>query len=87
MGGFLLLLCYLLKLGKVHNEAMRVTLGTTRTHPLKPCGSCLHGLLPMQTRQIVELVDAYFSTVGNLHNPLLKAVKDTEDSRLGRGKS
>ena len=26
----------LLKLGRVQNEAMRVILGTTRTHPLRP---------------------------------------------------
>ena len=41
-------------------------------------------LPPMQTRQKVEQVTAYFSAVENPHNPLHEAVKDTKGSRLGR---
>ena len=44
-------------------------------------------LPPMQTRQKVEQVKAYFSDVENPHNPLHEAVKDTKGCRLGRGKS
>ena len=44
-------------------------------------------LPPMQTRQEVERVKAYFSAIGNPHNPLHEAVKDTQGSRLVRGKS
>ena len=42
---------------------------------------------PMQTRQKVEQVKAYFSAVEKTHNPLHEAVKDTKGCRLGRGKS
>ena len=41
-------------------------------------------LLPMQTTQKVEQVKAYFSAVGNPHNTLHQAVKDTKGYRLGR---
>ena len=41
------------------------------------------GLSPMQTRQKVEQVKAYFSAVENLHNPFLEAVKNTKGSTLG----
>ena len=44
-------------------------------------------LPPMQTRQKVEQIKAYFSAVKDPHNPLLEAVKDTKGCRLGRGKS
>ena len=42
---------------------------------------------PMQTRQKVEQVKAYFIADENQHNPLHEAVKDTKGCRLGRGKS
>ena len=38
-------------------------------------------LLPMQTRQKVEQVKAYFSAVKNPHNPLQEAVTDTKECR------
>ena len=44
-------------------------------------------LPPMQTRQKVEQIKAYFSAVKDPHNPLLEAVKDTKGCRLGRGES
>ena len=44
-------------------------------------------LPPMQIRQKVEQIKAYFSAVENPHNPLHEAVKDTKRRRLGRGKS
>ena len=44
-------------------------------------------LSPVQTRQKVEQVKAYFSTVENHRNTLYEAVKDTKECRLGRGKS
>ena len=44
-------------------------------------------LPPIQTRQKMEQVKAYFSAVENPNNPLQKAVKDTKGCRLGRGKS
>ena len=42
---------------------------------------------PMQTKQKVEHVKAYFSVVENPHNPLHEVVKDTNGCRLGGGKS
>ena len=42
---------------------------------------------PVQTRQKVEQVKAYFIDGENPHNPLHEAVKDTKGCRLGRGKS
>ena len=44
-------------------------------------------LPPMQTRQKVEQVKAYFSAAENPHNPLHVAMKGTKECRLGRGKS
>ena len=44
-------------------------------------------LPPMQTRQKVEQVKAYFSAVEIPHNPVHEAVKDTKGCRLGRVKS
>ena len=44
-------------------------------------------LPPMQIRQKVEQIKAYFSAVEKPHNPLHEAVKDTKRRRLGRGKS
>ena len=41
----------------------------------------------LQTTKKVEKIKAYFSAVGNPHNPLHEAVKDTKGCRLGRGKS
>ena len=37
-------------------------------------------LPPMQTRQKVEQVKAYFSAFENPHTPLHEAVKDTKDA-------
>ena len=81
----------LLKLDRVQNEAMRVILGTTNDSPTET----LIDLPPMQTRQKVERVKAYFSAVENAHTQkknksifsLHKAVKDTAGYRLRRGKS
>ena len=39
-------------------------------------------LPPMQTRQNVEQVKAYFTAVENPHNQLHEAVKDTKEGRL-----
>ena len=44
-------------------------------------------LPPVQTRQKVEQVKAYFITIKNPLNPLHEAVKDTKGCRLGWGKS
>ena len=66
----------LLKLDRVQNEAMRVILGTTKDTPTETMRFMLD-LPPMQTRQKVEQVKAYFSAVENPHNPLHEAVKDT----------
>ena len=78
----------LLKLHRVQNEAMRVILGTTKDTctPIETMRFILD-LPPLQTTQKVEQVKAYFSAVGNPHNPLHEAVKDTKGCRLGRGKS
>ena len=75
-----------LKLDRVQNEAKRVILGTTKDTPTETTRFML-GLPPMQTRQKVEQVKAYFSAVENPHNPLHESVKDTKGCRLGRGKS
>ena len=76
----------LLKLDRVRNEAMRVILGTTKDTPTETTRFMLD-LPPMQTRQKVEQVKAYFSAVENPQNPLHDAVKDTKGCRQGRGKS
>ena len=76
----------LLKLDKVQNEAMRVILGTTQDTPTETMKFMLD-LPPMQTRQKVKHVKAYFSVVENPHNPLHEIVKDTKGCRLGGGKS
>ena len=69
----------LLKLDRVQNEAMRVILGNTKDTPTETMRFMLD--LPLvQTRQKVEQVKAYFSAVGNPHNPLHQAVKDTKDA-------
>ena len=52
----------LLKLDRVQNEAMRVILGTTKDTPTEAMRFVLD-LPPMQTRQKVEQVKAYFSAV------------------------
>ena len=44
-------------------------------------------LPPLKITQKVEQVKAYFSAVGNPHNPLHETVKDTKGCRLGWGKS
>ena len=76
----------LLNLDRVQNEAMRVTLGTTKDTPTTTMRFMLD-ISPMQTRQKVEQVKAYFSAVENPHNLLHEAEKDTKGCRLGRGKS
>ena len=76
----------LLKLERVQNEAMRVILGSTKDTPTETIRFMLD-LPPLQTTHKVEQVKAYFSDVGNPHNPLQEAVKDTKRCRLGRGKS
>ena len=76
----------LLNLDRVQNEAMRVILGTTKDTPTETTKLVLD-LTPMQTRQKVEQVKAYFSAVENPHNLLHEAEKDTKGCRLGRGKS
>jgi len=76
----------LLKLDRVQNEAMRVILGTTKDTPTETMKFMLN-LPSLQTTKKVEQVKAYFSAVGNPHNPLHEAVKDTKGYRLGRGKS
>ena len=65
---------------------MPVILGITKDTPIGTV-RFMRNLLPMQTRQKVEQVKAYFSAVENPHNPLHEAVKDTKGCRLGRGKS
>ena len=52
----------LLKLDRVQNEAMRVILGTTKNTPIQTTRFMLD-LPPMQTRQKVKQVKAYFSVV------------------------
>ena len=76
----------LLNLDRVQNEAMRVILGTTKDTPTETMKFMLN-LPSLQTTKKVEQVKAYFSAVGNPHNPLHEAVKDTKGYRLGRGKS
>ena len=44
-------------------------------------------LPPMQTRQKVEQVKAYFSAVEKPHNPLYEAVKDTKTGQVWDGAS
>ena len=44
-------------------------------------------LTPIQTRQKVEQVKAYFSAIKIPTNPLHKAVKDAKGCGLGQGKS
>ena len=65
---------------------MRVILGTTEDTPIETTRFMLD-LPPLQTRQEVEQVKAYFSAVENPHNPPYEAVKDTKGCRLGRSKS
>ena len=76
----------LLKLDKVQNEAMRVILGTTNDTPTETMRFMID-LPPLKITQKVEQVKAYFSAVGNPHNPLHEAVKDTKGCRLRRDKS
>ena len=56
----------LLKLDRVRNEATRVILGTTKDTPTETVRFMLE-LSPLQTRQKVEQVKAYFSAVENPH--------------------
>ena len=65
---------------------MRVILGNTKDTPTETMRFMLN-LPSMQIRQKVQQVKTYFSAVGNPHNPLHQAVKDTKGCRLGRGKS
>ena len=53
-----------LNLDRVQNEAMRVILGTTKDTPIETTRFMLD-LPPMQTRQKVEQIKAYFRAVRN----------------------
>ena len=64
----------LLKLDRVQNETIRVILGTTKDTPIETMQFMLD-LPPMQTRQKVEQIKAYFSAVKNPHNPLHQSMK------------
>ena len=57
-----------LKVDRVQNEAMRVILGTTKDTPIETTRFLLD-LTPVQARQKVERVKAYFSAVENPRNP------------------
>ena len=57
----------LLKLDRVQNEAMRVILGTTKDTTTETMRFMLD-LSPMQIRQKLEQVKAYFSAVENPHS-------------------
>ena len=59
---------------------MRVILGTTKDTSTET----MLDLPPMQTKQKVEQVKAFFNAVENPHNHTLK---DTQGCRLGCGKS
>ena len=76
----------LLKSNRVQNEVMLVTLGTTKDTPIETMRFMLD-LPPLQIRQKVEQMKAYFSVVESPYNPLHEAVKDTKGCRLARGKS
>ena len=76
----------LLKLDRVQNKAMQVILRTTKDTPIETRWFMLD-LPPIQTRQKVEQVKAYFSAIKIPTNPLHKAVKDAKGCGLGQGKS
>ena len=76
----------LLKSNRVQNEVMLVTLGTTKDTPIETMRFMLD-LPPLQIRQKVEQMKAYFSVVESPYNPLHEAMKDTKGCRLGGGKS
>ena len=57
------------------------------THTQKDDMHVKHPVVIVRVWWIMETVDAYFSAVGNPHNPLQKAVKDTKRCRLGWSKS
>ena len=59
----------MLKLDRVQNEVMPVILRTTKGTPSETVRFMLD-LPPMQTRQKVDQVIAYFSAVINLHDSL-----------------
>ena len=59
----------MLKLDRVQNEVMPVVLRTTKGTPIETIRFMLD-LPPMQTRQKVDQVIAYFSAVINLHDSL-----------------
>ena len=56
---------------------MRVILGTAKDTPIETMRFMLD-LPPMQTKQKVEHVKAYFSVVENPHNPLHEVVRDAD---------
>ena len=70
----------------MQNEALRFILGATEDTSIEIVRSMLD-LPPMQTRQKMEQVKAYFGAVENPHNPFHKTVKDTKRCRLGRAMS
>ena len=57
------------------------------THAQKDDMHVKHPVVHVRVWWIMETVDAYFSAVGNPHNPLQKALKDTKRCRLGWSKS
>ena len=70
----------------MQKEAKRIILGTTKDTPTETT-RFMPDLPPVQTRQKVKQVKAYFSAVENPHIPFHEALKDTKGCRLGRGKS
>ena len=76
----------LLKLDRVQNEAVRVILRTTKDTVIETKRFMLD-LPPVQTRQKVKQVKAYFSAVENPHDRLHEVVKDTKGCSLGQSKS
>ena len=63
---------------------MPVILRTIKNTPIETMRFLLD-LPPMQTRQKVEQVKAYFITIENPHNPLHETVKDEKGIQTGTG--
>ena len=72
-----LLQLILLKLDRVQNEAMRVTLGTTKDTPIEAMCYLLD-LPPMELRHKVEKVKVCLSAMQDPENPLHDAVKEAK---------
>ena len=75
----------LLKLDRVQNEAMKVSLGATKDTPIEAMRSLLDPPA-MKTRHKVEQAKAYLSVMQNPKNPLYDVVKEEKGCRLARGK-